>query len=342
MEFLKGSKQEFLEFINHISSSDRVAILTHGSDLDGLASGIFLEEIFKEKKIQDHNIWFVSYNPEELVDIIPQLKEQKFSKVILMDLAFDNFAGFDKLRKEFDVLLIDHHPIQKELKGKGIIKTSSSDCVAWVIYNLGEGIINQEKWKWLVSASLFTEFSYENKEKMNFLKKDYPNLNEKNILDSELGKLGSAIAYSIVFYKNNIKKVYDLIKSKNLKEIQNSFKIISDELERLEEDFKENSEFFSKQKIYFYEFISKFELASLFSSTVSVKEPDSCFIIYQLKDNFFKISSRCQSGRINLDELIKKGINGLEGATGGWHFKASGAVIKIKDLNVFKENILKA
>jgi len=342
MEFLIGSKQEFLEFINHISDTDRVAVLTHGSDLDGLASSIFLEEIFKEKKIQDYKIWFVSYNPEELVEIIPQLKEQKFSKVILMDLAFDNFVGFDKLRKEFDVLLVDHHPIQKELKGKGIIKTSSSDCVAWVIYNFGKEIINQEKWKWLVQAALFTEFSYGNQEKMDFLKKDFSGLTKENILNSELGKLGSAIAYSIVFYKNNIEKVYDLIKNKNFKDIQKSFQVISDELERLEKDFKENSEFFSKQKIYFYEFISKFELASLFSTTISVKEPDSCFIIYQLRDNHFKISSRCHSGRVNLDELMKKGIQNLDGASAGGHFKASGAVIKIKDLKAFKNNILKA
>ena len=54
-----------------------------------------------------------------------------------------------------------------------------------------------------------------------------------------------------------------------------------------------------------------------------------------------KISARNQSGKIDLDKFLKKGIQGLENAVAGGHAKASGASFMKKDLDTFKKNILK-
>ena len=58
MEYIKGSKEEFFAFVDEISKRDKVAILSH-TDLDGIASAVFLEEILKEKGIKVKQILFM-------------------------------------------------------------------------------------------------------------------------------------------------------------------------------------------------------------------------------------------------------------------------------------------
>ena len=62
------------------------------------------------------------------------------------------------------------------------------------------------------------------------------------------------------------------------------------------------------------------------------------------KDNpkFYKISARNQSGKVDLNELMKKAIYGLKDATGGGHKQSSAATFMKKDLEQFKENLLRS
>jgi len=54
-----------------------------------------------------------------------------------------------------------------------------------------------------------------------------------------------------------------------------------------------------------------------------------------------KISARNQSQKVNTFDLMKNAISGLKNASAGGHIAASGAVIQKKDLQQFKQNILK-
>ena len=61
MEYILGSKEEFFDFVNHISKEDKIAILTH-TDLDGIASAIFLEKILDFKNKEVEFIGFLDYS----------------------------------------------------------------------------------------------------------------------------------------------------------------------------------------------------------------------------------------------------------------------------------------
>ena len=82
MEFLTGSKQEFLNFLNSIDKEDNVAILTH-IDLDGITSGIFLEDILKNREIKLKYLDFLFYGNGLFNKIINKLKKQNISKVFI-------------------------------------------------------------------------------------------------------------------------------------------------------------------------------------------------------------------------------------------------------------------
>jgi hypothetical protein len=54
-----------------------------------------------------------------------------------------------------------------------------------------------------------------------------------------------------------------------------------------------------------------------------------------------KVSAKNQSGNEDMAKLLMKGIEGLEESTAGGHVPAAGARFLKKDLQKFKENILR-
>lgn len=340
MKFLLGSKEEFFDFVNSISKEDNVALLTH-NDLDGIASVIFLEEILNKKGIKIKFIDFLGYKPDVLDLIYPKLKSKKINKIFLTDFGIDlSFLDvFEKLRKDFDVFLIDHHQINPKLKNtKNIIKTESGDCSSYTIYNLGDF---GKQLGWLVCSSMISDMAYHKKETLDFIKNFYPKINLENIYNSIPSEISKDIASALVYYKDNIIKVYELVKNENLKELKHCREIIDLEIKRLLSDFEKNTEFYSEKDIYLYIFNSKFDINSILSTILSQKNPNSSFIIAHNKnDGFLYMSARDQSKKVDMNKLMQKGIKGLKNAVGGGHIPAAGGRIMKKDLEKFKENIL--
>src|SRR6056297_2522255 len=132
IDYLVGSKKDFDEFVQLMTSRDRVAIVSH-NDLDGLASALFLEKILNSENVQVQQIQFLDINRDLVRKVLHDLKEEDINKVFFCDLSVDylDLEGFQELRKEVDCFLIDHHPLNLNLKNKrNIIKTSSDDCSA--------------------------------------------------------------------------------------------------------------------------------------------------------------------------------------------------------------------
>ncbi|MFA6974209.1 MAG: DHH family phosphoesterase [Parcubacteria group bacterium] len=140
MKFILGSEKDFSDFVDLINKEDRVGIITH-TDLDGVASAIFLEKILESKGIKVSKILFLKYELGMFDNPILLLKQNKISKLFLTDMNADeaDLLGFEKLRKTFDCFLIDHHPINDNLiNRKNIIKNETNDCSAFVLYNLAK------------------------------------------------------------------------------------------------------------------------------------------------------------------------------------------------------------
>jgi single-stranded DNA-specific DHH superfamily exonuclease len=346
LKFLIGSKEDFLRFLDSIGKKDKVAILTH-NDLDGVASAIFLEEILKKKGLEKNlkMIRFLEYKKEVLEGITPELKEKDITKILISDINIDNLnlGDFEALRKDFSVFLIDHHPAG-ELKDKSnIIKAKTGYCAALICYYLGGGIIDSEKWKWLRDAAVIADASYKDPDVFRMLKKEHPKITEKNIYDSKPGLLSGQVSYALVYYKDGIEKIYELIKKRDFKDLKEACEKVKQSIEETIEKFKENAEFYPERNLYFYYYNPKFNITSIVATMVSNKNPVATFIFVSDSKNepgFVKVNARNQDCKEDMNWLMKKGVEGLENASGGGHVPAAAARFMKKDLEKFKKNIL--
>ena len=344
MNYLIGEKQDFFNFIDSIKPEDKVGIITH-TDLDGISSAILLEEILENKGHKISLLHFTGYQKGMFNKLVLKLKNKEINKLFITDVYADgtDLEGFNKFRKEFDVFLIDHHPVDPGLKNtKNIIKTKVEDCCTIVIEDLGKDLIKND-WHWLVLATMVSEWSFNNPENLKRLQKEYPNLTKQNAFESIPGEASKKLSSASTYYKSNLNELFDLIKKKDFKKINAVHDTIEEILQKNLEEYKEKAEYYPEKKLYFYVLDLKDwpSLTSAISTILSRHKQDTTFIAAtETKGGFIKISAKNQSRKIDMNTLLKKGIKGLEKATAGGHVPAAGGKIMKKDLKEFKKRIL--
>jgi single-stranded DNA-specific DHH superfamily exonuclease len=88
MEYLLGSEKDFQDFVESIGKEDKVGIITH-TDLDGIASALFLELILNSKKINVEKIDFISYKKGMFDDSLREMSNLGITKVFITDIYAD-------------------------------------------------------------------------------------------------------------------------------------------------------------------------------------------------------------------------------------------------------------
>ncbi|MEK6758088.1 MAG: DHH family phosphoesterase [Nanoarchaeota archaeon] len=341
-DFLIGKEEDFYEFVEKIKPDDKIGIITH-TDLDGIASVVFLEKILESKSIKVKRIKFLDFKKDMFDESCNFFKSEGINKIFFTDMNADNsdFEGFEKLRKNFKIFLIDHHPANLNLKwNKNVLKSKSTDCSAWVLYNLAKKYLDVSEFDELVCATMISEWSFNDSENMKFLEEKYPKIG-KNIDGSESKKLSDKIGASIIYFKD-MRKVYSLIKKKSFGEMDEAYEKIEHEIQKSIKKYNNEAKFYPEKNLHFAYFNSKYNFSSFLMTIISKQDYNKTYILSSDRDNrILKINSRNQSGNVDLDLLMKKGIEGLKNATAGGHRKAAGATIMKEDLNKFIENILK-
>jgi oligoribonuclease NrnB/cAMP/cGMP phosphodiesterase (DHH superfamily) len=338
MKLLLGKQEDFINFLNSISQKDKIGIISH-TDLDGIASAILMQEIIKSKKLKIKSLNFTDYGKGMFEKIkIPE----NITKIFILDInVSSDYEGFKKLKEKFDVFLIDHHPSNIE-KQNNIIKLQTEDCVTFAIYKLAEENFNLNKWKELVCATMISEFSYKNKSNFQFIKKIYPEISIEKLYNSKPGETAKIISSALTYFKKP-KKVFALLIADKIRKLDKSYEILEKEILSCVDKFKKGAEFFSQKNLYFFYYTPQFDIGSTVTTILSKGEENKTFIfVSDVEDSpgFLKVSSRNQSGKEDMNILMKKGISGLENASGGGHVPAAGARFMKKDLRNFKENIL--
>lgn len=343
LNYIKGNKNDFLNFIDLITKEDKVAIMTH-TDLDGLASGIFLEKILENKGINIDYIDFLEVKTDMVEEVSVKLKSKNITKVFFTDLSIDNadIEGFRELRKDMDVFLIDHHPMNENIKNlDNVIKTDSQDCVAMTCFFMGEDFIDTKEWAWLCCAAIFSDFSYKEKKNLEYIQSIYPDVDEDNISSSIPGLNGRKINSALIYYENDKKYVYDLVKNRDLEKIEEIHSILEDEIEKIIFDFNSKAEHYKDRHLHLYEIDSKFNITSTVCSIISKMKKEDTFVFYQRKSNgIIKFSARNQGGTEDVGNLMKKCTEGIEEASGGGHKPAAAAKIQEKDFDEFKKRLI--
>jgi single-stranded DNA-specific DHH superfamily exonuclease len=341
--YIIGSQEDFHDFVNSLNKKDKIGIITH-TDLDGLASGLFLEKILESRNLKIDFIEFLDYG----ADVLNSFLKKDVDVLFFTDWNVDNFLEpLEKLRNKFKVFVVDHHPPNENLKNKlNILKTESKYCSAHTLFDLAKekNYFNTNDFQWLVCSAIILDYTFETDENFKFLKSVYPNIIKEEIFEIEPGKIGTKIANALIYYNPDFKKVYEFTLKKDFSSLEKADKKIREEIEKGIELFRREAEYFLEKKLYFYYGNLNYNLTSVVVSQLSHKELDKDTLIFisdmSDKKGFVKMSARNQTGEVDLGKLLKKCIEGFDDSSAGGHPKASAGSFPKRYLSEFKKRLL--
>lgn len=344
-KYILGSEKIFHDFVNSISKKDKIGIVTH-TDTDGLVSGILLQKILESKELKVNFIEFLNYNPGALKKII----NKEYDFLFFTDWNADDYPKeLEEIRKKSKFLVIDHHPLNENLKDKSnILKTKFDYCSSYALFDLVKGgnYFNTKNIESLVCAAIIMDYNWDkDPDNFNLIKSIYPEVKkDSSIWESKPGEIGKSIANSLIYYFPDIKKVYDLVLKEDISSLYEADKIIRKEIENWIGKFKKETKYFPEQRLYFAYGNPKYNIVSAVASKLSDESFKENTVIFasDIKDKkgFVKLSARNQTGKVDLGKLLKKCVEGFENSDAGGHVRASAGVIMKKDLDKFKKRLL--
>jgi len=119
--------------------------------------------------------------------------------------------------------------------------------------------------------------------------------------------------------------------------------IVEKDIKESEEKYLRTAEHYPDKGFYFGFLNPEISRVSPIISKISYENPDKIFIMVAdsgSNKGFVKLSSRCQSGRIDLGEVLKKCIEGFENSSAGGHARAAAGSFPKKYLEEFKKRLL--
>ena len=365
IEFLAGSEKRFFEFISGLDEKGKIALISHKSDPDGIVSAKIMNKVLNADFVK-----FIGY-PDLNDGLVDELKKLKVKKVVITDIMFHEPKILGKISKFADLLIVDHHPFAfdynsidnsgncitncPEFSNKTIPENTSNGivydkiyfidakdyCAAYLCYYLCSKIENLEQIDWLIACTCVADWCYsKNAEWMEGVYSKYGEEFIGTIQDVRKGKfweIAEIIAYAIVYFENNEKKVYEGIGEEFGDVIE--LKKYADEVKK--EVFRGVKKFNDKKEvigdIYFYELKSKFKIVSSVINEVSVKIHYKTILIARDDGERYGISVRRQDSKVDTNIFLQDLVKGFSGASAGGHLKASGGYVLLKD----KEEFLK-
>ncbi len=333
--FAEGKK-----FLENLKPSDSL-ILVHHKDADGSYSAAIISIAMKRmgKKIDK----IVTGTTEKSDEIVKAIK--KYDKAIIVDIGIDLlFKELNKMEKE--ILYIDHHLTVDEKLSKKIVYINPRledekiyQPATYVVYKFFSQLVGISDKEWLAVIGTVGDYGYE--DCRDLLDRYFKVADKRDMWKTKYGKavivtVGAATGIGF----GSLLKI--LIGSNNLEELVGNKKIKS--------GYKRYEKLYEDAKKLFWKNVEKFDDVNLMFSVISndikrvgsaiatetaTKYPDKIIFLLEKTDNFYKIHARHQKGTINLGKLLR------EMGVGGGHGPAAGGKIAIKDLDSFKERVIK-
>lgn len=353
----KALLNRFRKFFESISPEDRVAVIHH-TDPDGVCSGVIVSKLVERlrgRKIdlrhnQKGNIHFITPQTYR------KLKSRKINKVVITDLAVDDFPELVKRIEKFaDILILDHHPIYHNLNSKKVVMVKPQmfcDVIpnkypaSKLSYDLGSMLTDLSDLDWVAAIGLIGDIATEpwNKWIKNVFKKYKISMN-KDFFKTKLGEASIIISSAESYDVKNVKLCFALMcKAKSYKDVLKSKltkfrKVIDDELNYYIKNIKKLA-VFEKDFIY-YEVKPKYHSKSPLSTILGLKYPHKSVIIVDVRQNPVSVSARRKDAKVKINTVLERALKGIKGASAGGHIVSAGALIPRKDFQKFKIKLFK-
>ena len=334
-----GSEKRFFDFISGLNDKDKVALISH-IDLDGISAAKVIDEV-----VDADSVKFLQYDEIDM-NLVEQLKIDGYRKVIFTDLYMENEDVVREIGKFAEILILDHHPSDKDWNSERIvyIKSEEGYCATYLCYRLFRKLKDIENLDWLVAGACVADFcNLKNKEwmeeifdKYNQEKGDYRDklgFDYDDIDKSKIYRLQWELSLAIIYFRNNLKKVFD--------EIGESFGDIgdlSDYSEKIQKEIDEALKKFEKEKKeisdgFIFTFSPNMRIGGIVSTIISSRNSNKKIILFMEKEKGYSLSARRQDKKVDMGEFVKNLLAGLEEAKGGGHIPAAGGYFLKKDFD---------
>ncbi|MFB6182605.1 MAG: DHH family phosphoesterase [Candidatus Nanohaloarchaea archaeon] len=357
--------EQAVKFLENINKNETVTIIHHW-DMDGTSSAVITSKILeKERGKPVENVKIPSERAYHLSEKDHQVLKDT-DKLIVLDFNLDA-AELEDIKEEFniDILVVDHHSFDRVPEGISFVNPRAEDAEVYVpcsklCLDIAEKFNMEDDIRWIAGLGIIQDFGVEScPELFEKLERNYDEYLPKELNQEQLAKNCEYGRYSSVLnikpYKNSqkyAKLAYKaLMNSEDLKELEAQeeyrkvYKVyleMQEEFNRLMENYEEERKLDRDKLVIFFEIESDFHITSSIATNMSTKTPEWIHIVTQKNDKI-NISARCQSGRVDLGDLLYQALpeEAVEdGAEAGGHRKAAGASMKPEYYEEFKENFL--
>lgn len=336
---------KLLKWVGNATIAD---IVCH-TDTDGLTAAAQLALWLQKKKV-GYNL--ILGSPERLRHANFWLRI-KNDLVFFVDIPADHSEEeLRKLNNRANIVIIDHHRIEKDMNSKSIIhyhrEFMGEDKYypsSKQVYDLFKGV------DWMACMGLIGDYGGEPwKEFINKVHKKYgfPPCSDDNCFDSPFAEYDQVInSARMARGDSGCRKAFNtLINSHDWADFKNKAsalegiaKQVNDYIEHVKADFKHNKE--ARGDLIFYELNNpKYRIGSALSTIISTDLPNNTIILLIHKSGKVNINLRRQDGEHDMSALAKECAESV-GGSGGGHREAAGATIKESRLDEFKECVIK-
>jgi single-stranded DNA-specific DHH superfamily exonuclease len=312
------------------SEGDKLLVFHH--DADGIcAAAVVLRSYPKMKSMPLEGPGLDSKTVKEILS-------HNADVILFVDLPVDQeFESLMKIKKKADVVVIDHHIAERDLSRWGILHINpkmEKDVyipASYMAYRLMDRLkMKPQPSKWIACVGVYGDYGM--KDCAQFLSSCGLSADEmRNGAELVAGAVtvhglkGAAAALRCLLAAEDYT---DFSRNSQLKawraEVNREF---GDVMGR----FDGGKELYPDAGLVVYEIKSRLNVTSAVSNRLSELLPDLVVMIKKKSssENEWKLSLRCQSGRVNLGNIAKKCSGGI--GSGGGHVKAAGAMVSDYD-----------
>lgn len=338
IDFLAGNEKRFAQFMSELNEKDKVALVSHKSDLDGIASAKIANRVLDADYLK-----FVGYD-EINMNLVDELRREEIRFVVFTDLFLRDSELIKELESFAKVMVIDHHVIERDYNSERTFYINSQGyCAAYICCYLFGNLQNLDKLDWLVACASVSDWMwFKNKEWLNETYSKYNDVFNDDIHGIKKGKIWDIIVIlsnSIIYFEDNPKIVLDSI-GDSFGDI-GELKKCSDEVQK---EVDEALERFEKEKRpinggYFWEFNPHYKIGSLISTILGTNNPSITIIIARPKGNLYYLSARRSDAKENMIDLLRDLMTGFDNSEAGGHVAAAGGRIPLKYADEFKKRL---
>lgn len=342
--------EQFKKFIKSIKPTDKV-VLAYDKDGDGVSAVTIAKTALSRIGIEADTFPFDRSRIEEFIHHVEHEKA-KFS--IFFDISAEGYTEiFDSLPNT-KFMVIDHHKLYGNPKGVLIIKPGdigykkepANYPTARLSYTLFSELTNIEDLDWVSAVGIISDASY--KQWKTFVDKAMKKKNWKiteDIYESIPAQIAGLINAANAVEESRITEALEVMLTLDPKKVLESdlgnlSKKVWTEVRKLASQAEKKENVSHDGKLVMVEVKSKYKIAGFVSNLVSRTYDKSVCIIMEPSNGWVKLSARCQSGEVAVNDLLVDSTEGLKDAKAGGHRPAAGGIIRKNDYTTFKKRLI--